>query len=127
MDKHDIKDKRITFRMGETEYDRITKDANECGMTPSSYIRERVSGTLQHIFFDPAMTAEMRAYRKDIQNLAKDITGIRQKVDADNYVQTAEIEKAQGILKSVYHKMSDVERCINSYREDLENGHNKTA
>lgn len=127
MEKNNVKDKRTTFRMTADDYDRFTKDAADCGMDLSTYIRKRISDNLTHIFYDPAMIAEIRAYRDNIRGIARDIETIRHKVDADNYVQTEEINKVHVMIKSVYLKMDELEHSIHQYREEIENGYNQTA
>ena len=125
--KKNNKTKRTTFRMNATEYNRFCKDAAACGMDLSSYIRNRVVHDIDKFFYDPAMTAELRAYRQEIRSLVQEIEQVRRRVDRDSFVQVDELRQLQGLVKSVYRKMASVEAAVDRYREEaITNGNNKT-
>lgn len=127
MDERKTRNKRKTFRMTEDEYETLKSNANECGMDISSYLRTCLDGKIKRVLYDPSMMAEVRAYRQDIRDLAKNLDSIFKRVDHDNYIQTEDIKHACDVLKSIYHKMSDLEHSLDLYREELINGNYKAS
>ena len=113
--------------MDEADYERLTRDASSCGMDISTYVRERISKNLTRVFYDPSMTAEVRACREVIRDIAKDVEMIRQRADRDNCIQMVEIDKVRGLVRSVYQKMNEVEHGIGLYRKEIENGNHKVV
>lgn len=114
--------------MDASEYERFCKDAASCGMNLSSYIRSRVVHDVDMVFYDPSMTAELRAYRQEIRSLVQEVEQVRRRVDGDNFVQTNEMKQIQSLVKSVYRKMSAIETAVDQYREELvRNGNNKAS
>ncbi len=127
-EKKKVKDKRTTFRMDDAEYERFCKDAASCGMGLSSYIRSRVAHGMDKVFYDPAMTEELRSYRTEIRSLVQEIELVRRHIDRDNYVQTDELRQIQVLVRSVYRKMDAVEGAVGQYRKELmQNGNYKAA
>ncbi len=122
-----VKSKRTTFRMDDSEYERVRNDAAFCGMDLSSYIRSRVTHDIDRVFFDPSMVEELRAYRQEIRSLVQEVEQVRRRIDRDNYIQNDELRQLQGLVKSVYRKMASVEAAVDRYREEaITNGNNKT-
>ena len=114
--------------MDDSEYEHFCKDAASCGMDLSSYIRSRVVHDVNKVFYDPSMTAELRAYRTEIRALVQEIEQVRRRVARDNFVQTDELLKIQSLVKSVYRKMSMIETAVDRYREELiRNGDHKAS
>ena len=128
MKNENTKTKRTSFRMDADEYERLTSDAALCGMGFSEYIRSRVTGNIDRVFYDPSMTAEMRAYRETIRTLVQEVEHVRRGINVEDGICMEEIGKIRALVKSIYHEMESVEQKLDGYKKELmERGNHQAA
>ena len=120
------KDKKVTIRLSDEEYKRLEADARAVGIKISTYIRFLTNGKIDRIFYDPAMTTEVRSCRSDIRSLVQDIARIRQKVDFNDTSAAADMNAINATLKAVYRKIDSLEDVLSTYKKEaMSNGNNK--
>ena len=122
MNDKQLRNHRITFRMNDSEYERVIQKAAKSQEDLSSFVRNRVAYSLEHVVHDNALVTELREYRAINQSLAQNVAAIRQRIDEKNSVQVGDLAKINALVRSVYHKLEEIEQSINTYRKEIMNG-----
>jgi effector-binding domain-containing protein len=111
--KSDIKDRKISVKLSEGEYDKLCDDAKESGLTISGYIRELISGGGR---VDISYADDRAKLIRQIVGIATNVNQLARKVNELGRAYYSDVLRMQDYLKEVQNAMREVLKAWQSQK-----------
>jgi hypothetical protein len=111
--KSDIKDRKISVKLSEGEYDKLCDDAKESGLTISGYIRELISGGGG---VDISYADDRAKLIRQIVGIATNVNQLARRVNELGMAYYSDVLRMQDYLKEVQNAMREVLKAWQSQK-----------
>lgn len=111
--KSDRKDRKISVKLSENEYDKLCGSAKKAGLTISSYIRELIRNGGR---IDTSYTEDRAKLIRQIVGIATNVNQVARRANETERVCYSDIMQMKDYLKDVQNSMREVLKVWQSQR-----------
>lgn len=103
--KSDIKNRKVSVKLSESDYEKLCTDAGNVGLNISEYMRELISSGGK---VDTTYADDRAKLIRQVVGIATNVNQLAKRVNENGRVYYSDILNMQDYLKEVQHSMSEV-------------------